>query len=117
MSILTPWPIKPYPKNPPPPLARAFDWDDAEDDKHEQEPELDDDGEPGVCPTCNAHGAEVARVTRPRAGARAVTCWSLPSVSTPPGSGPRYTVPSGSTRHRAPRAAASAATCAPAAPA
>lgn len=30
MSILTPWPIKPYPKNPPPPLARAFDWDDAQ---------------------------------------------------------------------------------------
>ena len=56
MSILTPWPIKPYPKNPPPPLARAFDWDDAEDDKHEQEPELDDDGEPGICPTCNGSG-------------------------------------------------------------
>lgn len=54
MSILTPWPIKPYPKNPPPPLARAFDWDDAEEDKHE--PELDDDGEPGICPTCNGSG-------------------------------------------------------------
>ena len=42
-----PWPIKPYPKNPPPPLARAFDWDDAPEDKAEPEPELDDDYE--VC--------------------------------------------------------------------
>ena len=34
---LTPWPIKPYPQNPPPVLHRAFDWDDAEEDKHDDE--------------------------------------------------------------------------------
>ena len=57
MSILTPWPIKPYPKNPPPPLARAFDWDDAEEDKHEPDADLsDDDGELSICPTCNGSG-------------------------------------------------------------
>ena len=57
MNTLTPWPIKPYPKNPPPPLARAFDWDDAEEDKHEPDADLsDDDGELSICPTCNGSG-------------------------------------------------------------
>lgn len=51
-----PWPIKPYPKNPPPPLARAFDWDDAPEDKDEPEPELDGDCYIGICPTCNGSG-------------------------------------------------------------
>ncbi len=61
-----PWPIKPYPKNPPPPLARASYWDDAPEDKYEPEPEIDDDYEPepeldddyevGICPTCNGSG-------------------------------------------------------------
>ncbi|MBK8106106.1 MAG: hypothetical protein IPK42_11215 [Betaproteobacteria bacterium] len=49
-----PWPIKPYPKNPPPPLARAFDWDDAPEDKYEPEPELDDDYEVGICPAAGS---------------------------------------------------------------
>ena len=53
MNTLTTWPIKPYPKNPPPPLARAFDWDDAEEDKHEPD---DDDDDIGICPTCNGSG-------------------------------------------------------------
>ncbi len=53
-----PWPIKPYPKNPPPPLARTFDWDDAPEDKDEPEPEpeRDDDYDVGICPTCNGSG-------------------------------------------------------------
>ena len=50
------WPLPAYPKNPPPPLARAFDWDDAPEDKYEPEPEIDDDYEVGICPTCNGSG-------------------------------------------------------------
>lgn len=33
---------------------RPFDWDDAEEDKHEAAAETD--YEPGICPTCNGSG-------------------------------------------------------------
>lgn len=33
---------------------RPFDWDDAEEDKHE--PEDADDSELSICPTCNGSG-------------------------------------------------------------
>lgn len=33
---------------------RPFDWDDAEEDKREAA--VEDDCEPGICPTCNGSG-------------------------------------------------------------